>query len=166
MYKKIALELIKEAESFKAEEYLCPAGKRTIGYGHNLEANPLTDEQKELLNEDGTITEENASKLLLMMLPKYESSARRLVDFESLDDVRKALIIDLVYNMGEGNFEDFKNTRRFIDAHDFNNAWKNLRASRWFKQVGYRAIRNCAIMRDGVVYNYNDVEKLKQYILN
>lgn len=129
-YQEIALELIKEAEGFSAEEYRCTAGKLTIGYGHNVEANPLTEDQKELLNPDGTITEENASKLLFMMLPKYENGARRLVDFDNLDDVRRALCIDLTYNLGEGGFKDFINTRRFINQGEYVQAAINLKMSR------------------------------------
>lgn len=156
-YQEIALELIKEAEGFSAKVYKCPAGKLTIGYGHNIEANPLTEEQEQLLNPDGTITKENASKLLYMMLPKYEDGARDLVDFDVLDDVRRAVCIDLTYNLGEGGFSEFRNTRRFINQGDFEKAAENLKMSRWYKQVGYRGLRNVAIMRDGVVYTYNDV---------
>ena len=30
------LDLVKEAESFQPEPYLCPAGYPTIGYGHRI----------------------------------------------------------------------------------------------------------------------------------
>lgn len=163
-YQEIAIEMIKESEGFSSELYRCPAGKLTIGYGHNVEANPLTNDQIKLLSTDGTITEENATKLLLDVLPKYENGARRLVEFEGLDDVRRAVCIDMTYNLGEGGFGEFKNTRRFINDHDFNNAWKGLRASRWFKQVGYRGIRNVAMMRDGEVYTYADIEHLRNSV--
>lgn len=52
------LALIRAAESFSAVVYLCPAGKRTIGYGHVLRGDehflrPITREQAEaLLIED------------------------------------------------------------------------------------------------------------------
>lgn len=163
-YQILAAELIKEAEGFVPHIYKCPAGFNTIGYGHNLDANPLTDAQKELLNDDGTISEDNAFKLLLDVLPEYEAKARDLVDFDYLNDARKALIIDLVYNLGYSGFKAFNQTRAFIVMQDYNNAWKALRASKWFKQVGHRAIRNCAIMRDGVIYSYKDIKELKSSI--
>ena len=166
MYQILATELIKEAEGFAAKVYKCPAGFNTIGYGHNLDANPLNDQQKHLLNADGSISEDNATILLLEEMPKYESDARELVDFDYLNDARKALMIDLVYNLGKNGFEKFRATRGFINMGDYNNAWNALRHSRWFKQVGNRGIRNCAILRDGVIYNYSNIEELREEILS
>jgi lysozyme len=34
------LERLQKSEGFRAKPYLCPAGFTTIGYGHNLEADP------------------------------------------------------------------------------------------------------------------------------
>lgn len=164
MYQILATELIKEAEGFEPKVYKCPSGFNTIGYGHNLDANPLNDQQKHLLNTDGSISEDNATILLLEEIPKPESDARELVDFDYLNDARKALMIDLVYNLGRSGFEKFRATIGFIEMGDYNNAWKALRASKWFKQVGNRGIRNCAILRDGVMYGYADVERLREEI--
>lgn len=160
----MAVELIKEAEGFVPKVYKCPAGFNTIGYGYNIDANPLNDQQKKLLNEDGTISKENASKLLLDSIPRYEADARELIDFDYLNDARKSLMIDLVYNLGKKGFEKFRATRGFINMGDYNNAWKALKASMWFNQVGNRGIRNCAILRDGVVYTYEDIAKLSKVI--
>lgn len=166
LYQILATELIKEAEGFVTHIYKCSLGFNTIGYGHNLDANPLNDLQKELFNDDGSISEDNATILLLNEIPKYEADARELVDFDHLNDARKALMIDLVYNLGKKGFEKFTGTRGFIVMGDYNNAWKALRASRWFKQVGHRGIRNCAILRDGVIYNYSNIEELREKILS
>ena len=159
-YQILAAELIKEAEGFMSHIYKCPAGFKTIGYGHNLDAKPLTLNQIKLLDDNGNISEDNATVLLLEEIPLYEAGARELVEFEYLNDARKALIIDLVYNMGKAGFSKFKQTIGFINQGDYNNAWKALKASKWFEQVGHRAIRNCSIMRDGVIYSYADIEEL------
>lgn len=163
-YQYVATELIKEAEGFVPKVYKCPAGFNTIGYGYNIDANPLNDQQKQLLNADGSISEDNAAILLLEEMPKYESDARELVDFDYLNDARKALMIDLVYNLGKRGFDKFRATRGFINMGDYNNAWKALKASMWFKQVGNRGIRNCAILRDGIIYTYDDITKLLKEI--
>ena len=165
MYRDLAVELIREAEGFSEKVYKCPAGFNTIGYGHNIDANPLTDEQKNLLNADGTITKSNALQLLLYSIPKHEIYAKDLVDFKDLNDVRKAVVIDLVYNLGKEGFNKFRQTRAFINIGHFNNAWKALKASKWFTQVGNRAIRNCAILRDGKLYSYKDIEILRGEIV-
>lgn len=161
-YQLLAINLISEAEGFSATVYKCPAGFNTIGYGHNLDANPLTIEQKKLLEPNGSISNDGAMVLLFDDLPKYEADARELVDFDGLNDARKAVVIDLVYNLGKSAFAKFRSTRGFIVMGDYNNAWKALRASKWFKQVGNRGIRNCSIMRDGVIYKYANIEKLRQ----
>ncbi len=165
-YRISAAELIKEAEGFSSIVYKCPANFNTLGFGHNIDANPLNDLQKELLNDDGSISEDNATILLLNEIPKYEADARELVDFDHLNDARKALMIDLVYNLGKKGFEKFTGTRGFIVMGDYNNAWKALKHSRWFKQVGNRGIRNCAILRDGVIYNYSNIEELREEIIS
>lgn len=45
------LARLKKSEGFRAKPYLCPAGRVTIGYGHNLETHPesLTDDAPELV---------------------------------------------------------------------------------------------------------------------
>lgn len=159
-YQLLAVSLIAEAEGFSNTIYKCPAGFNTIGYGHNLDANPLTTDQKKLLEPNGSISKDAAMILLFDDLPKYEEEARELVDFDGLNDYRKALVIDLVYNLGKSGFEKFSVTIRFIRMGDYNNASKALKASKWFEQVGHRGVRNCAIMRDGVIYSYADIEEL------
>ena len=50
----LALKLVKDAEGFEPHEYRCTAKKLTQGYGRNIEVPPLSDEEKEELNEDGS----------------------------------------------------------------------------------------------------------------
>lgn len=50
-----AEELLKELEGLYLKPYQCPAGKWTIGYGDNLEANGLTAEEAKLVNFDKTV---------------------------------------------------------------------------------------------------------------
>ena len=57
------LDLLKQSEAFRAEAYLCPAGRPTIGYGHVIKASerflrPLTETEAEaLLRGDCEIAE-------------------------------------------------------------------------------------------------------------
>jgi GH24 family phage-related lysozyme (muramidase) len=50
-----AKELLKELEGLYLKPYQCPAGKWTIGYGDNLEANGLTAEEAKLVNFDKAV---------------------------------------------------------------------------------------------------------------
>ena len=50
-----AEELLKELEGLYLKPYRCPAGKWTIGYGDNLEANGLTAEEVKIINFDNEV---------------------------------------------------------------------------------------------------------------
>ena len=57
-----AKELLKELEGLYLNPYKCPAGKWTIGYGDNLEANGFTADEAKLVNFDKTIPSELVTK--------------------------------------------------------------------------------------------------------
>jgi len=50
-----AKELLKELEGLYLDPYQCPAGKWTIGYGDNLEANGLTADEVKLVDFDKAV---------------------------------------------------------------------------------------------------------------
>ncbi len=52
-----ARELLKELEGLYLVPYRCPAGKWTIGYGHNLEANGLTVDEAKRVEFDTDVIE-------------------------------------------------------------------------------------------------------------
>ena len=62
-----AINLIKEFESFRAKAYICPAGYKTIGFGHFLARNDnleYIDEQQAsaLLQQDIKIAENSVNR--------------------------------------------------------------------------------------------------------
>jgi lysozyme len=85
-----AANLCKEFEGFKAEEYICPAGVPTIGFG------TTRDYPK------GPITEEQATELLERDLEQACERVQRYAP--DLTDNRLAAILSWVYNLGIGNF--------------------------------------------------------------
>lgn len=50
-----AASLLKELEGLRLDPYQCPAGKWTIGYGHNLEANGLTADEAKQVDFDADV---------------------------------------------------------------------------------------------------------------
>lgn len=88
------LALIKEFEGFSATEYLCPAGKRTIGYGHLLADGESYPEG---------ITEERAEELLRDDIAEAEDAVIRLVDVPLSPNQFDALV-SFVFNAGCENF--------------------------------------------------------------
>lgn len=77
------LELIKQFEGFSASAYLCPAGLRTIGYGHVLkagEAETVDEVQAEQwLRQDVRIAEAAVARLISRVLTQGQFDA--LVSF-------------------------------------------------------------------------------------
>ena len=145
----IALELIKQAEGFRAKPYYCPAGKLTQGYGRNLEALPLDDYEQTFLNSDGSVDRAVAEDWAMEEIEHCYSMLTTLDFFNPMDDVRQAVIIDMCYNLGMAGLLKFKGMIKALESQDYGGAAVEMINSRWYKQVGNRGVRNVAIMRTG-----------------
>ncbi|RIA94291.1 Glycoside Hydrolase Family 24 protein [Glomus cerebriforme] len=90
------INLIKEFEGFRSNFYNDSVGKKTIGYGHNCEAN----------GEDGInppITQEEGEELLMKDIAMFE----RAVDKETSGLVNSnqfSALVSFTFNLGQGNF--------------------------------------------------------------
>lgn len=69
--------------------------------------------------------------------------------FSHLDDERKIVIINMVFNMGINRFKGFKKTIGYISNGEYSMAAEEMLDSKWADQVGKRAIELSHIMRDG-----------------
>lgn len=92
----IALDLVKRFEGYSPTLYTCPAGKRTIGYGHVVTPPHLPDFQK-------PITQERAAQILMMDMTYAQQAVERLVKVP-LNENQFAALVSFVYNIGEGAF--------------------------------------------------------------
>lgn len=151
--KKIVLAFIipitAEFEGFSAKVYKCPAGFDTIGYGRNIEANPLSaDEKAKLVN--GEVSKEVAKEWLEAELSRcYDSCNNAFAWFKDLDTKRAGAIVDMAYNMGLGTLKTFKNSLAFMGAKDYTKAAENFRKSKWYAQVKRRGVRITEIIEKG-----------------
>ena len=136
-----AAELIKNHEGFRETVYRCKAGRRTIGYGYNLDANPLQLESSEIAHYcKSGITEAEAEKLLNDMIAKCTHELTvKLGCFTALSDNRKAALVDMTYNLGIDGFMGFKATIAHLTRQEWTQAAASMLASRWAAQVGGRA---------------------------
>lgn len=95
MISEKALDLIKKYEGFSPLEYICAAGRRTIGYGHCLEAGE---------EYPAGISEKFAEELLAKDL----KSAEKAVDYAvkvPLSAVQREALVSFAFNVGAGNFK-------------------------------------------------------------
>lgn len=129
--------MLKRDEGLRLKPYRCTAGKLTIGYGRNL--------------DDVGISEAEAETLLANDIAKVEREAERFHWYAGLNDARKAVVLNMLFNLGASSFKGFVNTIKAISAGDYDDAANRMLASKWAEQVGARAARLAQIMRTGTV---------------
>ena len=142
----MALDLVKEAEGFSATRYLCPAKKITQGYGRNLEAHPLTEEEEAELNVDGTVSKEVAERWAIKELKECEYKLSQNIIYQKQSDVRKAVLLDMCFNIGYTGLMKFKKMWFALGNKDYAEASRQMKDSAWYTQVGNRSKRNVEIM--------------------
>ena len=147
----MALELVKEAEGFEPHEYRCTAKKLTQGYGRNLEVHPLSDEEKAELNEDGSVSKEVAEKWALKELKECEYKLSQNIIYQKQSDIRKAVLLDMCFNIGYSGLMKFKKMWIALGERDYAEASRQMKDSKWYTDVGTRAKRNVTIMASNTI---------------
>ena len=102
---KTGLELIKRYESFSGTAYICPAGKKTIGYGHTGQH-----------VNDGVITEKRACEILDEDCNNAEDAVNHYVKVPLSQNQFDALV-SLVFNIGAGAFKQSTLLRMLNDKY-------------------------------------------------
>lgn len=126
--------LLRLHEGLRLNPYYCTADKLTIGYGRNLEETGITEKEAEfLLSNDVFLVEHDLKD--------------RLSYFSELSDVRRAVLVDMAFNLGVAGLFKFKKTLALIKSGEYNEAAMEMLDSRWASQVGKRAIRLAEMMR-------------------
>ena len=142
----MALKLVKEAEGFMAQPYYCPANKLTQGYGRNLEAHPLNIDEMNELNEDGSVSEKVAEKWAFNELLDCEIKLMSNIIYKNQSAVRKAVLLDMCFNIGYAGLMKFKKMWFALGNKDYPEASRQAKDSAWYTQVGNRGKRNVEII--------------------
>ena len=118
----------------KLEEAL--KGKVTVGVGYNIQDRGLPED---LIDDlfDRTVVE------------AVEECARTFEFFENLDEVRRACLVNLMFNMGRPRLLTFQNMIAALRQGNYAWAAEEMKYSRWYRQVGNRAKELCRQMRTG-----------------
>jgi len=128
----IAKEQLKLDEGFSGRVYQCTAGKNTIGYGRNLDNNPLSRNEAEFLLEND--------------LKQIVGDCLKLKYYAHLNPERRAVILNMVYNLGMTTFMSFEHLNKALIRHDYAKASIEMLSSKWARQVPARALRLSDIM--------------------
>lgn len=145
------LDQLKRHEGFRKRVYKCTAGRNTIAFGYNLDANPLKLPRAriaEMLTQG--VTEQEAEGLLMQCVEQVtEQLTQRLTWFERLNEARRAVLINMAFNLGIAGLMQFKGTLHAISVFDFEMASRGMLASRWASQVHSRANELALQMKTG-----------------
>jgi lysozyme len=137
------IKQLKRHEGCVLHEYKDHLGYSTIGYGR-------------LIQEDkGGISEAEAEYLLLNDVSKFIKEASQFEWFEGLNEPRKAVIVNMLFNLGLYNFNKFLKFKQAVASRDFEEAAKQMVTgsnggkSLWAKQVKGRAYELAKQMETG-----------------
>ena len=130
------VSMTEQQEAFKPKPYRDSRGFWTVGFGTNLDAG---------------ITREQAEALMRCQLDANEQALLAFPWFAGLNPVRRGVIENMAYNMGVGGVLTFTDMIAAIEAKDWPEAARQMRASKWAVQVGDRAKVLARIMETGVM---------------
>jgi len=135
-YRDIARAQLRVDEGVKSKPYRDTKGKLTIGVGHNLDDKGLSPKAIAFLLEED--------------MDEAEYGARTLFpNFDDLSDARKAVLLEMTFNLGVEGLSLFRKFRKAVAAQDFDSAYVEMVSSLWADQVGVRATRLAKQMKDG-----------------
>ncbi len=133
---RIKAQLVRH-EGLKLKPYRCTAGKLTIGIGRNLDDCGISQKEAYTMLERDIL---DCEQWLIDEIPDI---------YNNLDEVRQSILLNMCFNLGIKGLLGFNNTLSFIAASDWERAANGMLASKWAKQVGYRAIELAEMMRKG-----------------
>lgn len=125
--------LIKKHEGLRLKPYKCSAGRVTVGYGRNLDDVGINLTEAEMMLENDI----RRTTLELMTFSWYSS----------LDAVRRAALVDMLYNLGMPRFMGFKKMLAALDTGDYEETAVQMLDSKWATQVGSRATELAEMIR-------------------
>ena len=135
---------IKKNEGLRLRPYKCSEGKLTIGYGRNIDS--MKDEAKKFKS----ITRKEANTMFSEDISIAINALRKTFDPEYLSGLSKdraTVLIDMMFNLGEGKFKGFKKMIKAVNTGNFDRAALEIIDSKYAKQVPNRAKRNADLMR-------------------
>lgn len=131
------LQLLKDDEGLSLKPYRCTSDKLTIGYGRNLEDVGISEKEADYLLNNDVVD-------CIRLLQGYAW-------FNSLNEARQYVIINMVFNLGLTRFLKFTETIKALKKQDYLKASLEMLDSQWAQQVKSRATRLSNIMCKGEI---------------
>jgi lysozyme len=134
---KVVLNL-KADEGYRRFVYTDTTGNKTIGYGHNLDANGISEPMAEIILRDDMANVEH-------------DLANSFTEYSSLDDARKGVLLQMAFNMGVGGVMAFTHMLAAIQAQDWVLAANAITDSLSAKEHPLRSQKWAHCMQEGVI---------------
>lgn len=132
---------LRRHEGLRLEPYKCSEGYLTIGFGRNIETNGISEAEAEFM--------------LLNDLLACESELKDEGWYNQLDETRRAVVLNMAFNLGKPTLLKFKKFIGALSDDDYETASKEMVTgsnggeSKWASQVGKRAYELADQMRTG-----------------
>ena len=139
MYEELKEE-IKLCEGYVPKIYKCSEGFDTIFYGHKITPD---DDYK----SDIEYTKEEGERVFEQDFNRTLQAAERLIGERNINYIAKEVLVNMVYQIGEGGVSKFKNMWSALDREDYGEASFQMLDSLWAKQTPNRANKLAAKMR-------------------
>lgn len=139
-FKDKLVQEIKRDEGFMARAYRDSLGFWTIGYGRYLAS-----------YTSKTVSEPQAHYMLLEDMDKHTAVIDKKIPWvHSLDEARKAALLNMSFQMGAYKLLQFKTVLAKVREGDYSAASSAMLQSRWAKQTPKRAQRLAKQMETGI----------------
>jgi len=130
-------ERIKKHEGYRVDVYKCSEGFDTGGYGHKI-----------IPGEEIPTTKEGWNKLFEKDFQTACEGADRVLGDIDIDTNAKEIIIEMVYQMGEGGVSKFKGMLSALSDGRYTDASDEMIDSLWYRQTPNRASALALAMRE------------------
>jgi lysozyme len=127
---------IKREEDTKLRMYKCSEDRWTIGTGHNIQDNGISQAVSDLILDEDLEVAINDAKAVIS-------------NFDDLSDTRKIVLVDMAFQMGKSRLSGFKKMIEAIEIEAWNVAVIEMLDSRYANQTPNRANRNATLMKKG-----------------
>ena len=136
------LNQLRRHEGLRLKPYHCSENFLSLGYGRNLETNGISEAEAEFM--------------LMNDLLACESELKDEGWYNQLDETRRAVVLNMAFNLGKPKLMQFKKFIGALSDDDYETASKEMvtgsdgvSPSKWASQVGKRAYELADQMRTG-----------------
>lgn len=146
-------------EGIRTRQYIDTEGHPTIGIGRNLDAKPFDQRERAVIGDRDLVRIGLTAGEIGMLFRRDVADAiaqldRHLPWWRTLDEVRRRVLVDMMFNMGPGapnagGLLSFRNTLEHIKSGRYQAAADGMAASKWARQTKTRADRLIRMMRTG-----------------